>query len=174
MSAAIRQPNYQGPFGNTLLHGAVVSRDVKEVERLLAAGAPIGGFGVGSKMGTAADAAFLDMAYKLVELDGRPTLKLSAGKATLPGPKQVWRLDGRDVLNLAAGRGEGEPLLVDAMRGGGRLHAEPLEESRARAREQREALPSELHRVDARPPEVGVSPELERLREELVSEVVSK
>ena len=39
MPAAIRQPNYQGPFGNTLLHGAVVSRDVKEVERLLAAGA---------------------------------------------------------------------------------------------------------------------------------------
>jgi ankyrin repeat protein len=39
MPAAIRQPNYQGPFGNTLLHGAVVSRDLKEVERLLAAGA---------------------------------------------------------------------------------------------------------------------------------------
>ena len=39
MPSAIRQPNYQGPFGNTLLHGAVVSRDLKEVERLLAAGA---------------------------------------------------------------------------------------------------------------------------------------
>lgn len=32
-------PNYQGPFGNTLLHGAVISDDVQEVERLLAAGA---------------------------------------------------------------------------------------------------------------------------------------
>jgi len=32
-------PNYQGPFGNTLLHGAVISDDVHEVERLLAAGA---------------------------------------------------------------------------------------------------------------------------------------
>jgi ankyrin repeat protein len=31
--------DYQGPFGNTLLHGAVVSGDVQEVERLLAAGA---------------------------------------------------------------------------------------------------------------------------------------
>jgi ankyrin repeat protein len=32
-------PNYQGPFGNTLLHGAVVSGDLREVKRLLAAGA---------------------------------------------------------------------------------------------------------------------------------------
>jgi ankyrin repeat protein len=35
----IRNPNAQGPFGNTLLHSAVVSGDVREVERLLAAGA---------------------------------------------------------------------------------------------------------------------------------------
>jgi ankyrin repeat protein len=35
----IRNPNYQGPFGNTLLHGAVLSGDIREVERLLAAGA---------------------------------------------------------------------------------------------------------------------------------------
>lgn len=39
MSPAIRNPNYQGPFGNTLLHGAVVSNDAREVKRLLAAGA---------------------------------------------------------------------------------------------------------------------------------------
>jgi ankyrin repeat protein len=32
-------PNYQGPFGNTLLHGAAANGDVREVERLLAAGA---------------------------------------------------------------------------------------------------------------------------------------
>ncbi|HEX2198426.1 MAG TPA: ankyrin repeat domain-containing protein [Burkholderiales bacterium] len=32
-------PNYQGPFGNTLLHGAVLSNDRREIERLLAAGA---------------------------------------------------------------------------------------------------------------------------------------
>ena len=35
----IGNPNYQGPFGNTLLHGAVVSGDLREVKRLLAAGA---------------------------------------------------------------------------------------------------------------------------------------
>jgi ankyrin repeat protein len=32
-------PNVQGPFGNTLLHSAVVSGDIREVQRLLAAGA---------------------------------------------------------------------------------------------------------------------------------------
>ena len=35
----IREPDYQGPFGNTLLHGAVVSGDAREVKRLLDAGA---------------------------------------------------------------------------------------------------------------------------------------
>jgi ankyrin repeat protein len=39
MRPAIRNPNYQGPFGNTLLHSAVASRDIGEVHRLLAAGA---------------------------------------------------------------------------------------------------------------------------------------
>jgi len=39
MSDAIGNPNYQDPFGNTLLHGAVVSGEVEEVQRLLAAGA---------------------------------------------------------------------------------------------------------------------------------------
>jgi ankyrin repeat protein len=39
MTHALRNPNYQGPFGNTLLHSAVVSGDINEVQRLLAAGA---------------------------------------------------------------------------------------------------------------------------------------
>jgi ankyrin repeat protein len=39
MARATGNPNYQGPFGNTLLHGAVVSGDVREARRLLAAGA---------------------------------------------------------------------------------------------------------------------------------------
>ncbi len=58
--------------------------DEREIARLLAEGAPIDGFGVGSRLGVSADSPFLDAAYKLVAFDGRPVLKLSAGKATLP------------------------------------------------------------------------------------------
>jgi ankyrin repeat protein len=39
LGSSLGNPNYQGPFGNTLLHGAVVSGDLREVKRLLAAGA---------------------------------------------------------------------------------------------------------------------------------------
>jgi len=39
MARDLGNPNTQGPFGNTLLHSAVVSGDISEVERLLAAGA---------------------------------------------------------------------------------------------------------------------------------------
>ena len=39
MARTTGNPNYQGPFGNTLLHGAVVSGDIREAKRLLAAGA---------------------------------------------------------------------------------------------------------------------------------------
>ena len=42
MSLAIREPDYRDPFGNTLLHSAVVSGDLEEVQRLLAAGADPG------------------------------------------------------------------------------------------------------------------------------------
>jgi nicotinate phosphoribosyltransferase len=59
----------------------VVSGNLDEhvIAALLAQGAPIAGFGVGSRLGVAADAPYLDMAYKLVAHAGRPTLKLSAG-----------------------------------------------------------------------------------------------
>ena len=39
MAHAPRNPNTQGPFGNTLLHTAVAGGDLGEVHRLLAAGA---------------------------------------------------------------------------------------------------------------------------------------
>jgi len=151
--------------------------DEREIAALLAGGAPIGGFGVGSKMGVSADAPFLDMAYKLVELDGRPVLKLSEEKATLPGRKQVWRVrDGdrraHDVLGLDGPDDvEGEPLLREVMRGGRAIWSEPLPASRERARREREALPHQLRRLDAGRYEVRVQARLEALRGRVASEV---
>ena len=72
------------------------------IERLLAAGAPIDGFGIGTRLGVSQDAPTLESVYKLVEVDGRPVAKRSEGKATLPGAKQVWRRPdvSGDVLAL--------------------------------------------------------------------------
>ena len=77
--------------------------DEYEIARLLAAGAPIDGFGVGTNFATSADAPTLETVYKLVAVSGRPMAKRSTGKATLPGAKQVWRRPGfdGDVLALA-------------------------------------------------------------------------
>jgi nicotinate phosphoribosyltransferase len=148
--------------------------DEHDVERLLGEGAPIDGFGIGSKLGVSADAPFLDAAYKLVEVDGRPVQKLSAGKETLPGRKQVWRRseDGLFVRDLVAGADEGgpadaEPLLRAAMRAGERVVGDTLDAARARAAAQRAALAPEHRRLDALPYPVEVSEELVSLRDEV-------
>ena len=69
--------------------------DKYRIAELTAAGAPVDAYGVGTKMGVSADAPYLDSAYKLVECEGRPVMKLSAGKVTLPRAKQVYRGRGR-------------------------------------------------------------------------------
>jgi len=113
------------------------SLDEYAIARLVAAGAPIDAYGVGTRMGVSADAPYLDTAYKLVTYDGRPVMKLSAGKASAPGAKQVHRGPGGDVLALReepppAGH---EPLLRPVMRDGRLLiAAEPLAAARQRCR----------------------------------------
>ncbi len=74
----------------------VVSGGLDEygVDALVRAGAPVDVYAVGSKVGTSADAPYLDSAYKLVEYDGRPVMKLSSAKVTAPGRKQVFRTPG--------------------------------------------------------------------------------
>ncbi|MEU9997513.1 nicotinate phosphoribosyltransferase [Streptomyces sp. NPDC050848] len=122
------------------------------VDRLVRKGAPIDVFAVGTKVGTAADAPYLDAAYKLVEYDGRPVMKLSSAKVTAPGPKQVFRGPGlRDLIGLAneeSPQGT-EPLLRTVMRGG--LRTEPpdtLAAARARFEADLAALPDEARRID--------------------------
>jgi nicotinate phosphoribosyltransferase len=151
--------------------------DERDIGTLLEAGAPIDGFGVGSKLGTSSDASFLDMAYKLVAFDGRPTLKLSAGKATWPGAKQVWRLSSEGELALdvvgAAAQEEpegGEPLLVEVMRAGRSTWRDSLTGARERCAAQRRRLPGRHRRLDAEPYEVEMSRELVELRDRAAAE----
>ena len=129
--------------------------DATRVAALVAEGAPITGFGVGTKVVTAAEQPYLDCAYKLQEYGGTPRCKRSEGKATWPGRKQVWRQrqpDGRllrDVLALASEPGTGEPLLQPVMGQGSRLQpSPPLEELRARAAQGLADLPEPLRALD--------------------------
>jgi nicotinate phosphoribosyltransferase len=97
--------------------------DEEKIHRIVASGAPVDAFGVGTKVGVSADAPYLDLAYKLTEYAGRSTLKLSEGKVTFPGEKQVFRQKGegkvvKDTVALREENLPGEPLLSPVMRGG--------------------------------------------------------
>jgi nicotinate phosphoribosyltransferase len=122
--------------------------DEHGVADLVASGAPIDGFGVGTRMGTSEDAPSLDTVYKLVAYDGEGRMKLSEGKATLPSRKQVVRRfdDGTaalDVIGLTGEALDGEPLLTTVMTDGARTaEPEPLDAIRDRARRELDRLPA--------------------------------
>jgi len=114
--------------------------DEYSLERLVAAGAPIDAFGVGTRMGVSADAPYLDMVYKMVCLGDRDVRKVSEGKITLAGKKQVFRRsrdDGRftgDEIGMRDERPDGaSPLLKRVMKNGRPVGSFcTLEESRER------------------------------------------
>jgi nicotinate phosphoribosyltransferase len=128
------------------------------LQRLLAAGAPIDGFGVGTHMDTSADAPYLDCAYKLEEYAGHARRKRSEGKATWPGRKQVYRhqdTEGRmigDILTLEGDQQEGEALIQPVMHAGKRVAAPAsLEALRERALNELARLPQELRTLEKGP-----------------------
>ena len=122
---------------------------------LVGQGAPIDGFGVGTRMNTSADAPYLDCAYKLQEYDGQPRRKRSEGKATWPGRKQVYRQTTSDdkfesdMLTLVSEDGPDTALLKPVMREGRLVEPLPtLTSSRAHAAKQLAALPQPLRSLD--------------------------
>ncbi len=161
--------------------------DEYAISDLVSQDAPIDGFGVGTRMSVSSDAPAIDCAYKLVSYGGRGRMKLSAGKSSLPGRKQVYRFQEggtivRDVVALVDENvSEGMPLLVPVMRGGKRLRAGygDLAAARERARRQRQALPPRLHALETAeaPYQVTISKALEsrrnKLREELAARVLN-
>jgi nicotinate phosphoribosyltransferase len=119
------------------------------------AGVPYDSYGVGTKMGVSADAPWTDCAYKLVDYDGRPVLKLSTGKVSWPGKKQVFRLrdaDGQLKNDCVTLRDENvpdaEPLLKKVMAQGKILAPLPsLEQSRAAFLEEFSRLPEAVKSI---------------------------
>ena len=129
-----------------------------KVARLVAANAPIDGFGVGTEMGVSADAPSLEIIYKLVEYAGRGRIKLAPGKTVLPGQKQVFRIDRdgvaeHDVLACEEERLAGRALLQPVMKNGVRLPAGivSLDDARAHASAERRGLPSAMRGLEPAP-----------------------
>ena len=155
------------------------SGDLNEfrIAELIAAGAPIDLFGVGTDLSTSRDAPALGGVYKLVEIefDGRaaPKMKLSRDKATYPCRKQVWRAtasDGSFAGDVIARADEidlpGAPLLTPVMRGGRIATTLPnLREAQEHARRQLAGL-SDPHKrlIEAQTYQVRYSDRLEQSR----------
>jgi nicotinate phosphoribosyltransferase len=145
--------------------------DEYKIEKIVRAGAPIAGFGVGTSMGVSADAPTLDMVYKLTSYAGDDRVKTSPGKETYPGRKQVFRQEERgfyvrDILGAYEEKLPGTPLLQQVMAAGKRLTGgcETLSTAHARARDEVGKLPERLRAVAPAKPayEVQISAELRR------------
>ncbi|MBU0698594.1 MAG: nicotinate phosphoribosyltransferase, partial [Proteobacteria bacterium] len=99
--------------------------DEFKIAKVLSEGAQIDAFGIGTKVGVSADAPFVDIVYKMVRFDKRDVRKLSPGKITLAGEKQVFRSSdskGRYLEDIIGLRDEsiddGRPLLEKVMADG--------------------------------------------------------
>jgi nicotinate phosphoribosyltransferase len=153
--------------------------DEYDLAEFTAANAPFDSYGVGTQMGISGDAPSLDMAYKLVEVDGRPVLKLSRGKASMPGRKQIFRFqDGKrlskDVIALAdESIGGGKALLETVLEDGKIKGAVPtLQQIRERFQSEFTLLDDKIKAVRSPAPyPVEISPDLQRLRDETIGRV---
>ena len=155
--------------------------DEDRIASLLAEGARIDGFGVGTALSTSNDAPSLGVNYKLVETEihgeVRSAAKFSAAKATYPGKKQVFRFrhaDGRfarDTIGLVNENFPGAELLLHRVFAGGERIAPrtDLNAARERCLDQRKRLPESLLSLDPEPAlyPVGHSERLEELLDEV-------
>ncbi|MFJ2924105.1 nicotinate phosphoribosyltransferase [Streptomyces massasporeus] len=138
------------------------------VDELVRSAVPIDVYALGTRVGVSADAPFLDSAYKLVEYDGRPVMKLSSAKVTAPGQKQVFRSPGyADVIGLRDERPprDGVPMLETVMQDGRRTVGRPsLDASGERFAADLAGLPPAARRIRAPvAPRAGISDQLTAL-----------
>ena len=125
--------------------------DEQAIDELVSGGVPVDAFGVGTALGVSADAPALDMVYKLQQYAGQPRRKRSTGKATWPGPKQVFRErapSGEYLCDRIVREDEpaaGEALLLEVMRAGRcSLQLPTVSSIREHCRSEMSALPPRL------------------------------
>ena len=155
------------------------SGGLDEYELAELAKVPFDSYGVGTKMGISADAPWTDISYKLVEYQDRPVLKLSTGKASWPGKKQLFRFRDssgqleRDFVALRDEKLPGESLLKEVMRDGRRSETYPsLAEIRRVFEENFTSLPESVKAIrDPSVYAVEFSTRLRALRDEITEKV---
>ncbi len=157
--------------------------DEYRISSLVKEGALVDDFGVGTKMGVSSDAPSVDVIYKIAEVANEagvflPTMKLSEGKVTLPGRKQVFRifdkkgLITRDIIGLE-NEDLGEPLLKRVMQAGEVVCAPvSLATIRETAARNLHTLRKELRILEGNhPPPVTLSPGLKKMIKGLTNEL---
>jgi nicotinate phosphoribosyltransferase len=157
--------------------------DEYRIEELLRKGAKIDAFGVGTRMGTSADKPYVDVIYKLCETQSAsgefsPIMKLSEGKITLPGRKQVYRFKDdeggyeKDTIALANEKLEVEPLLIKVMEKGRTAYEFPsLNEVRSAAKENLSRLPGKYKKLTGA---IAYPVELSKALEDLIERLEKK
>ena len=146
---------------------------------LVAAGAPIDVFGVGTDLAVSGDAPALDIVYKLTEFGGEGRVKLSVGKRSLPGRKQIFRnyehdIAVGDVIARAEEALPGTPLLRAVMRDGVRvIPPETLTTIRDRCRAELARMPEDIRRMGrtSRSYSVTISPTLDAFDRSVRAEI---
>lgn len=133
--------------------------DEFKIKDLLMHRACIDNFGVGTHMGVSLDAPSLDVIYKISEVtdeDGNflPTMKLSKGKVTYPGRKQVFRIKDKsgnfikDIVGLEKEKINGTPLLIKVVDKGRIIYKAPsLKEIRLKTKNNLLKFPDRLKAV---------------------------
>ena len=125
-----------------------------KIKKLLKAGAPIDGWGVGTELVVSADEPYLDCAYKLVQYGDKPKMKFSPEKVTLPSKKQVFRTYRhgkiqRDTIALCDEKLDGVPLLRQYMKNGETILPLPsIQEIRQRALHTLQQLPEDIREIE--------------------------
>lgn len=72
----------------------VASSDLNEykIKEIIDKNTPIDAFGIGTELATSRDDPTIAAVYKLTEYKGIPRMKISEGKLTYPGKKQIYRI----------------------------------------------------------------------------------
>ncbi len=153
--------------------------DESEIKRLRQAGAKIDGYGLGTKLVTGKP---VNGVYKLVEIDGIPTMKASTDKVTYPGRKQIYRRwddggqfwgDRLSLMTEPIDSAAGQPLMQQVVSQGDRLYQpEAIATLASRTAASVAALPADLRCIRAAPRRV--EPEISAALNDLTEQTLQR